>query len=78
MAATHGLSSCASWALDTGSLVGVHGLVCFATQGTLPDQGPNPLSPALAGGLFVTEPPGKANNYKSSTQLEDKLALSIF
>ena len=32
----------------------------FPSPGDLPDPGIKPLSPALAGGFFTTEPPGKA------------------
>ena len=31
----------------------------FASAGQLPDPGIKPASPALAGGFFTTEPPGK-------------------
>ena len=31
----------------------------FPSPGDLPDPGIKPLSPALAGGFFTTEPPGK-------------------
>ena len=31
----------------------------FPTPGDLPDSGMEPVSPALAGGLFTAEPPGK-------------------
>ena len=31
----------------------------FPSPGHLPDPGIKPMSPALAGGLFTTEPPGK-------------------
>ena len=31
----------------------------FPSPGNLPDQGIKPVSPALAGGFFTTEPPGK-------------------
>ena len=31
----------------------------FPAPGDLPDPGIEPVSPALAGGLFTTEPPGK-------------------
>ena len=31
----------------------------FPLPGDLPDQGIEPASPALAGGFFTTEPPGK-------------------
>ena len=32
----------------------------FPSPGDLPDPGIEPKSPALAGGFFTTEPPGKA------------------
>ena len=31
----------------------------FTLSGDLPDPGIEPMSPALAGGFFTTEPPGK-------------------
>ena len=31
----------------------------FPSPGYLPDTGIEPTSPALAGGFFITEPPGK-------------------
>ena len=31
----------------------------FLSPGDLPDPGKEPTSPALAGGFFTTEPPGK-------------------
>ena len=31
----------------------------FPPPGDLPDPGTEPVSPALAGGFFTTEPPGK-------------------
>ena len=31
----------------------------FPSPGDLPDPGIEPVSPALAGGFFTTEPPGK-------------------
>ena len=34
-------------------------LVPFPSPGNLPDPGIEPLSPASAGGFFITEPPGK-------------------
>ena len=33
----------------------------FPSPGDLPDPGIEPASPALAGGFFTTEPPGKSN-----------------
>ena len=35
----------------------------FPPPGDLPDPGIEPTSPALAGGLFTTEPPGKPYIY---------------
>ena len=35
----------------------------FPSPGNLPDSGVEPTSPALAGGLFTTEPPGKGWGY---------------
>ena len=34
-------------------------LCCHTAQGNLPGPGIEPMSPALAGGFFTTEPPGK-------------------
>ena len=31
----------------------------FLSPGDLPDSGIEPVSPAMAGGFFTTEPPGK-------------------
>ena len=38
----------------------------FPTPGDLPNPGIQPTSPALAGGFFATEPPGKPNNNNRS------------
>ena len=35
----------------------------FPSPGDLPDPGIKPMSPALAGGFFTTEPPGKPEEY---------------
>ena len=35
----------------------------FPSPGDLPDPGTEPKSPALAGGFFTTEPPGKPTTY---------------
>jgi len=35
----------------------------FPSPGDLPDLGVEPESPALAGGFFTTEPPGKPISY---------------
>ena len=38
----------------------VHGLSCSAACGIFPDQGSNPVSPALVGGFLTIVPPGKS------------------
>ena len=40
----------------------------FPSLGHLPDPGIRPASPALAGGFFTTEPPGKAGVIVSERQ----------
>ena len=35
----------------------------FLPPGDLPGPGIEPVSPALAGGIFTIEPPGKPNNH---------------
>ena len=35
----------------------------FPSPGDLPEPGGKPASPAMAGGLFTAEPPGKPNLY---------------
>ena len=35
----------------------------FLSSGDLPNPGIEPTSPALAGGFFTTEPPGKPQGY---------------
>ena len=37
-----------------------HGLSCSAACGIFPDEGSNPVCPALAGGFLTTAPPGKS------------------
>ena len=45
---------------STGSIVVVHGLSCSEACGwDLPRSGMEPVSPALTGGFFTTESPGK-------------------
>jgi len=41
----------------------------FLSPGNLPDPGIEPMSPALAGRFFTTEPPGKP---KEATQMANK------
>jgi len=45
--------------VSAGSVVAVYRLICSAAHGIFLDQGLNPVSPALAGRFFTTEPPGK-------------------
>ena len=46
---------------STGSLVVVHGLSGSVVCGIFLDPRIEPTSPALSGGVFTTEPPGKPN-----------------
>ena len=39
----------------------------FPPPGDLPDPGIEPMSPALAGEFFITEPPGKPVTYELDT-----------
>ena len=57
--ATHGSGIAALGLLSTGSIVAAHRLSCFEACGISPDRGIKPISPALAGKFFTTEPPGK-------------------
>ena len=45
--------------LSTGSIAVGHGLSCSSACGIFLDQESNLLSPALVGGFFTTDPPGK-------------------
>ena len=42
------------------SLAAEHGFYCPMARGVFPDQGSNPVSPALAGGFLTTRQPGKS------------------
>ena len=44
---------------STGAVVMVHGLSFSSACVNLPGPGTEPVSPALAGGFFTVEPPGK-------------------
>ena len=59
----HGLNSCGTWA--------------WLLHGTwdLPGPGIEPVSPALAGRVFTTEPPGKP---LSSKEFDNILSTSIY
>ena len=48
--------------MDSRAAVVVHGLSCPAAW-DLSDPGTEPVSPALVGGFFTTEPPGKPPTY---------------
>ena len=37
----------------------------FPSPGDLPDPGIEPASPALAGGIFTTEPPARPTTYRN-------------
>lgn len=50
--AAHGVSS-------TASVVVAHGFSCFVACEIFPDQGMEPMYPALAGTFSTTEPSGK-------------------
>ena len=54
-----GFSSCSSQALDAGSIVVVHGFSHSMSCGIFLGSGIEPVSHALAGGLFTTEQPRK-------------------
>ena len=43
----------------SGSVVVAHGLSCSEACGIFPGPGIEPVTPALAGRFFTTEPPGK-------------------
>ena len=49
----------------------------FPSPWDLPDPGIEPMFPALAGGFFTTEPPGKANNVFTSKVTERSSSLCI-
>ena len=54
-----GLGSCSSGLWSTGSAAVTPGLMSSAARGIFSDQGSQLASPALAGELFTTGPPGK-------------------
>ena len=70
-------SSCSErgWVVDrlqqlqhAGSVVVAKGLTCSVARGIFPDQGTEPMSPALAGGFLTTVPPGKSHPIFLTTQ----------
>ena len=44
----------------------------FRSPGDLPDPGSEPVTPALAGGFFTTEPPGKPEACVEQVKKEDQ------
>ena len=55
----HGLSSYGSRVLDHRPVAAVHADELLCSMWDLPGPGIEPVSPALAGRFFTTEPPGK-------------------
>ena len=54
-----GLSPCRAWALGPGGIrVCAAGAQVLPSIWKVPEPGVGPVSPALAGGFFSTEPPG--------------------
>ena len=49
----------------------------FLSPGDLPDPGIEPASPALAGGVFTTEPPGKPRLFSMEQHLHDSSAVYL-
>ena len=58
----HGLSSCSSWALEHRLSSCRAQALLLQGMGNLPGLGIEPVSPALAGRFFTTEPPGKPSH----------------
>ena len=54
------------WMEGPGGLQSMGSLGVGHSPGDLPDPGIEPGSPALAGGLFTTEPPGKPTKLLTS------------
>ena len=54
----HGLQWLQCVGSSTGSVVRGTWVSCSTSCGNLPGPGMEPVSPALAGGFFTTEPPG--------------------
>ena len=67
-----GFRGCGSWLSSCGSQALEHRLNCCGPRaylllgmGDLPDPGIEPVSPALVGRFFTTEPPGKSMSFCS-------------
>ena len=63
--AAHGLSSCGSWALQHRLNSGGAGAWLLCGMWDPPGSGMKPVSSALKGGFFTTEPSGKCFNFPS-------------
>ena len=68
--AEHGLQS-------SGSAVVVYGLSCSVAYGIFQDPGIKLVFPALAGGFFTTEPPGKGKDAQSCLTLCDPMDYTV-
>ena len=62
----------------TGSVVVVHRLSCSAVCEILPGPGIEPVCPALAGGLFTTQPPGKPLDGSLESKIPSKHVRKAF
>ena len=49
----------------------------FLSPGDLPDPGIEPATPALAGGFFTTEPPGKSSSQYTSMSKRCKIKTQV-
>ena len=52
--------------------------VAMPSPGDLPDPGIKPLSPALAGEFFTTEPPGKPSNIETEMRINFNTLIPFF
>jgi len=50
------------WTVAQQAPLSMESGLLFTSPGDLPNPGIKPTSPALAGGFFTTEPPGKPGN----------------
>ena len=67
--AASGLTVAAPRLSSRGSVVEAHGLSCCVASGIFPVR-VEPLSPALVGGVFTTEPPGKPSCWNSNKDFQ--------
>ena len=59
------------------SQAGILEWLLFPSPGDLPDPGSKPVSPALAGGFFTTEPRGRPVGAYASTNAWQSLTLRV-